>query len=162
MDHKDQVEVEVKEEVIRAVQPGTVKDVKIGLLEAVQHNVFFDAVLASIAYTLLEEAFAKSAILRDYKYEDKDMGTLTPEEALVYDIVSKPVTVDTMSLRQLVQQADITVSRIIRAVEGLLQSTLPGTIVAGTLRIHLVSEAAGTGRVGIHISAIKHTPKETA
>ena len=158
MDPKDQV---VAEE-IKAVQPEVVKTVKVGLLEAVQHNVFFDAVLSSMAYTLLEKAFAESAILREYPYEDKDMSTLTSEEALEYDITSRPVTTDTMSLRQLVQQADITVSRIIRAVILLLESTIPGKIVAGTMRIHLVSEASGTGRVGIHISAIKHTTKETA
>lgn len=129
-----------------------------GLLLAVQRNVFFDAVLASMAYTLLEEAFRKSKELRDYPYEQVDLATVPGEELKNYKLVTTILNDDTASIGTVTEQPDLAVQRIIDAINRILylgSLNNPSRIVAGTLRMHIVTDAR-TGKLAIMVMAVKH------
>ena len=156
MEEHNEVEMQV-------AQPAEVKitDPRIGLLMAIQRNVFFDAVLSSMAYTLMEEAFTKCQEIRDYPYADIDMGTVKSEDVKDYSIITMPVTDEPISMDEMLGSTDVVVDIIVGAIKAFLYRDSPIGVrcVAGTLRIHLVPENE-TGKLDIHITAVKHQVKE--
>lgn len=160
MDKSKELEVVNKEEVI-VTNLTPEQQLKSSLLLAIQRNVFFDAVLASIAYTLLEEAYRTSEELRKYPYEDIDIAKVNAEELKDFKIVSTVIN-EYLSLDELLKTPEVIVSWISNALRALLYTAdnNTGRFVAGTLRVHLVADT-GSGTIGIQIIAIKHD-KEVA
>ena len=125
------------------------------LLQSITNNVFMDAVLASIGYTLLEEAFKTSTALKEYPFLYVDFNTITPEQADEYAVTTRNVVMSPQTLNALVTDAEHWASRIQAAVEDMLTTPY---IVMGTLRIQLTTNPE-TGRISMQIIAVKHTPK---
>lgn len=137
------------------IAAGPEADPQISLMLAIKNNIFFDAVLASMAYTLLEEAFKISPEIKNYPYEDVDLDRVVfPQK---FSIVTHPLTgnEDPMLLDDIKSNVPEVVSIIIDGIKHMLFDTATGRVVAGTMRIHLVLDGE-TGGVDIVLTAIKH------
>lgn len=143
------------EDIQKQPEPQPLPCLKRDLLQAITNNVFMDAVMASIGYTLLEEAFKTSTACKEYPFLYVDFSKLKPEETEEFGVVTRDVLKVPQTLDAVLRDGRYWADRIRTAVEDMLAT--PG-IVAGTMRIQLMTNTE-TGRINMQLIAVKHTPK---
>lgn len=130
------------------------RELRKALVQIIYHNVFFDAILSSMALTLLDEAFARYDTLRNYPYAKVNFeADVDPDK---FTVVTTMIN-SGLTLNNIMTSPHVVVDIIATTLAGMLYSVTDGSRwVAGTVRIHAALQVeANDSRIAFVLTAVK-------